>query len=607
MKATSDRKMIPCSVVSLVVCVALTGTIVTCDPQEFTVRETVYGKIRGYVHSVLENSTVERFLGIPYAAPPTGHLRFENPREPPTWTDILNTTVLSPACPQSHWGYLRWHVPDFDSHSEDCLYMNIYVPKTGVNNAGGMAVLVHVHGGSNLIGMAAMFHGDVLAVMGNIIVVTFNYRLGPFGFLSGGNADFPGNYGLLDQSFALHWVQENIHFFGGDPSKVTLQGHSAGSSDVVLHLFSSESKGLFRHAVMLSGVATAYWAFSRPPHDPAFVLREVASEHDCSSHDTTRTKQCLKNVPWENMLDVSESFRLVSHYLPVVDNVFLNNTPENLIEDSPINGVAYMMGIARNEGIRMVRKPDHYRLTPASIKGRIPDQVKPENFPQFIDLIHHEYSPWSDPDNSTANIISLANIVGDLAIVAPVVDVASRIAKRNKVMYFYSFEYQSPLSSLAGVPHGLDLFYLFGCPFSGHPRFNYSNEDREVSRVFIELWSNFVKNGKPSSLSLSSHVADAIPRFSSDSQHYMKLSGYQGNASVVVASRPWARQVHFWNSLWSELRNSGSSTYQTGPGAVAWVFIATTGFLFVVIIALIGCLVYITHRRTGSQFGRVTG
>ncbi|XP_041360149.1 acetylcholinesterase-like [Gigantopelta aegis] len=592
--------MLPHSVVSWTVCVALTGTIVTCDPQEFTVRETVFGKIRGYVHSVLENnSTVERFLGIPYAAAPTGHLRFENPRDPSPWMGVLNTTVLPPACPQSgaQWSYIRMHVPGFDHNDEDCLYMNIYVPKTGGDNVSDMAVLVHVHGGSNEVGMAAMFHGDVLAVMGNIIVVTFNYRLGPFGFLNGGNSDFPGNYGLFDQSFALHWVQKNIHFFGGDPSKVTVEGHSAGGGDVGFHIISPKSKGTFRYAIMQSGSPTAFWALVRPPRTLASPTARFSSQLDCPhTTDMGRVKQCLKTIYWENIALEQYQFAAgMFNHAPVIDNVFLSDTPENLIQESDLNGESYMTGLTRDEGSLtaelVVNKMNYFKLTSMFARSFTPPASEAKNSRELSELVVHEYSPWSDPTNITANIIGLSEIVGDSTFVGPAVDVASRLARRNRDIYFYSFEYHSPLSpppKWLGVPHGRDQFYLFGCPFSGHPLYNYSNEDREVSRVFIEMWSNFVKTGKPS---FSSIPAEPIPRFSGEDQLYVKISGYNGSATVAIGSRPRAKQVHFWNSLLPRIR-IGQSSDEPMVGTIAWVFIALTGFLFVLVIALIGCVVH---------------
>ncbi|ESO92827.1 hypothetical protein LOTGIDRAFT_85131, partial [Lottia gigantea] len=190
---------------------------------------------------------VERYLGVPYARPPIDQYRFEHAKDPVPWGDkIIETTRLPPACYQRYGinRYLDQHYPNFRRQSEDCLYINIYVPVHQQRNQ-TKNVLFHIHGGSNGYGMGGMLHGDVLAVKADVIVVTFNYRLGVFGFFGSNSKIFPGNYGMTDQVKALSWVQENIHYFGGDRNKVTITGHSAGGCDVGLHILSPLSKGTF--------------------------------------------------------------------------------------------------------------------------------------------------------------------------------------------------------------------------------------------------------------------------------------------------------------------------------------------------------------------------
>ncbi|XP_041360342.1 cholinesterase-like [Gigantopelta aegis] len=438
-----------------------------------------------------------------------------NPQDPESWADILNTTEIPPACPQTSWHYVSDHVPDFSYHDENCLYLNIFVPRTPGATVNDLAVLVYVHGGSNEQGMAAMFHGDVLAALGIIVVVAVNYRLGPFGFLTGQNADFPGNYGLLDQSFALQWVQKNIRFFDGNPAKVTVQGHSAGSSDVGLHIFSPKSKGtnlsvsLRHHAEWCS---SSQLRDRRPPRKSETSLTIFAEHYGCSISDKKRIKQCLKNIDWETIISDNHiihrtsnpPYRLVD-YMPVVDHVFISDMPENLIDKWPLNGDAFMTGVTKDECSSWV-KVDVTELTVNKVKRGIFEGVVPEFSPELIDLVLKVYKPWSDPTNETANIVVcpiLFPIMSDSLFVAPAVDFASRISKRNRNTYFYIFEYQSPVSpppSWLGVPHGRDLFYLFGCPFTGHPLYNYTDDDRRVSRIVIDMWSNFIKHGRTATL-----------------------------------------------------------------------------------------------------------
>ncbi|XP_046556753.1 neuroligin-4, X-linked-like [Haliotis rubra] len=567
----------------------LATIVIISQAEEFVIRDTLYGRIRGTVKTVLGSKKVERYLSIPYAAPPVGELRFENPEKPTTWEGIRNTTVLPPACPQisSHWDYVYSHRPGFNDSDEDCLYMNMYVPQIAKDDS-KIAVLVHVHGGSNLAGMGAMLDMDILAAQGEIIVINFNYRLGALGFLSGGQPEFPGNYGLLDQTAALQWVSENIQFFGGDPSKVTVEGHSAGAADVGYHIVSPLSKGLFRFAIIQSGSPTAPWALQSQPRE---LLSKFSEELGCnSSKDLQKLKQCLKTKKWTDIRDGPYRSDCVPSGMclsPVIDGFSVEKNADILFKEAELNGEAFMAGITRDEG----RFPDI--VHPSML-------VTPKNVKRFINnnidlvtssIIAHEYYPWNDPLDRKATLFAFGDLWGDNDIAAPTFDIATRIAARTDNIHFYSFDYASPSAKVQGVPHGRDLFYLFGCPFSGHPLYNYTDEDRQVSKVFMNMWSNFVKTGKPS----SSVGADEIffDHFESQNQTYMKINGADGNGTITVAYKPRPRQVEFWNSILPQLDfqvQEVSSEY----GALTWGLVALSVTLFICMVANI---IFLISRR----------
>ena len=186
---------------------------------------------------------VDEWLGIPYAAPPVGALRWAPPQAPASWTSTLGATQFASECAQ--------YFPPFPSGgSEDCLYLNVWRPADTSTN---LPVLVHIHGGGFVIGSG---NGDntLLASTGHEVVVSMNYRLGIFGFLAekalGPNS---GDYGLQDQQFALHWVADNIARFGGDPGNVTIYGESAGGSSVCDQIASPTAAGLFERGISVSG------------------------------------------------------------------------------------------------------------------------------------------------------------------------------------------------------------------------------------------------------------------------------------------------------------------------------------------------------------------
>ena len=205
---------------------------------------------------------VDKFLGIPYAAPPVGSLRWRPPRPPAPWHGVRSATSLPPACPQ----LANSNGPR--SENEDCLYLSVYTPTDAHAGRGhrgrrALPVLFWIHGGGLTTGTGNQHDGTLMATTNNIIVVSINYRLGVFGFLAlpslsaEARDHASGDYGLLDQEAALRWTHRNIAAFGGDPNNVTIAGESAGGYSVCSLLTSPPVRGLFSRAVMESGSCTS--------------------------------------------------------------------------------------------------------------------------------------------------------------------------------------------------------------------------------------------------------------------------------------------------------------------------------------------------------------
>ncbi|XP_076462805.1 pyrethroid hydrolase Ces2e-like [Babylonia areolata] len=586
------------------------------------IRNTVYGEVRGTLRTLyfLAGRQVERYLGIPYASPPVGELRFEVPVPPKHWSGVRDARTVPKACPQTNWAlrYVQKHVPEFKSGDmdEDCLYLNVYVPALATplrmqkkeekeEEEEGLPVLIHVHGGSNEVGMGAMFHGDVLASLADVIVVTFNYRLGVFGFLSGHSPDFPGNYGLHDQIEAFRWVSENIRYFGGNPAKVTIQGHSAGANDVGQHVISPLSKGLFRNVVIMSGSPLAYWAINPATEASVSATRQLAADLGCTQGGWTASmadvKSCLKDQTWQNLNSARFNYLPgMIGFAPVVDGRLVPETPERSLTQLPLNGHAFMTGVTRDEAsssARMVEKYARKKRIPFYFDEHFTEVYKLEpfrlfgNVANFGRLVYHEYNCWEDPHNTTASLISVSHVMGDPTFVAPAVKLAQLLSASSKHVYFYSFDHVSRLSKdpqWMGVPHGRDLFYLFGCPLSSHPLHRYTELDRNISRAIIDIWSNFVRHGRP----FQSSVLDKpFPVFDERNQSYFVIASDGSDVSIRTGRRLRAKQVAFWNSLLPTLRKPTSDS-RSAFETLTWVFVALTSALLVAVAVLAICVFY---------------
>ena len=241
---------------------------------------------------------VASFLGLPYAAPPTGNLRWRPPQPAAGWTGVRDATAFGPSCPQPT--QFNPFLPP-GPISEDCLYLNVYTPALRSHGGGGRPVLVWIHGGGLVQDGARNYDGTKLAADGTV-VVTINYRLGALGFLAhpalasrGGSA---GNYGLMDQQAALRWVQRNIAQFGGDPHNVTIAGQSAGGLSVLAQLVSPGARGLFQRAIVQSGT----FALTQRPLATAEANGETfAASVGCAD----QTAACLRSVPVSDLVSPS--------------------------------------------------------------------------------------------------------------------------------------------------------------------------------------------------------------------------------------------------------------------------------------------------------------
>src|SRR3954470_14208341 len=319
--------------VSRTAAVALAALVVapTTARADLVVR-TERGLVRG-----LTPGTVEKFLGMRYAAPPVGALRWRPPARAASWKGVRAAVRTGPRCPQVA-GYNGPRV-----ETEDCLYVNVYRPARRA--ARRLPVLFWIHGGGLVNGAVYQHDGTLMANAGRLVVVSFNYRLGVFGFLglaglSAEAADHAsGNYGLLDQQAALGWTKRNISAFGGDPGNVTIAGESAGGWSVCAQLASPAVRGLFAAAIMQSGSCA-----SRPLPETERTGASFAASAGCPDPGTAAA--CLRAKPAGALLDAAppdevEQFTAAGSALP--------RAPADAVAGGRYARVPVLLGSNRNE------------------------------------------------------------------------------------------------------------------------------------------------------------------------------------------------------------------------------------------------------------------
>ncbi|XP_026638559.1 neuroligin-1 isoform X3 [Microtus ochrogaster] len=516
---------------------------------------TNFGKIRG-IKKELNNEIlgpVIQFLGVPYAAPPTGEHRFQPPEPPSPWSDIRNATQFAPVCPQNIIdGRLPevmlpvWFTNNLDvvssyvqDQSEDCLYLNIYVPtedvkriskecarkpgkkicrKGDIRDSGGpKPVMVYIHGGSYMEGTGNLYDGSVLASYGNVIVITVNYRLGVLGFLSTGDQAAKGNYGLLDLIQALRWTSENIGFFGGDPLRITVFGSGAGGSCVNLltlshysegNRWSNSTKGLFQRAIAQSGTALSSWAVS---FQPAKYARMLATKVGCNVSDTVELVECLQKKPYKELVDQDvQPARYHIAFGPVIDGDVIPDDPQILMEQGEFLNYDIMLGVNQGEGLKFVENivDSDDGISASDFDFAVSNFVDnlygyPEGKDVLRETIKFMYTDWADRHNPETRRKTLLALFTDHQWVAPAVATADLHSNFGSPTYFYAFYHHCQTDQVpawADAAHGDEVPYVLGIPMVGPTELfpcNFSKNDVMLSAVVMTYWTNFAKTGDP--------------------------------------------------------------------------------------------------------------
>uniref|UniRef100_A0A286X8D3 Carboxylic ester hydrolase n=2 Tax=Cavia porcellus TaxID=10141 RepID=A0A286X8D3_CAVPO len=492
-----------------VVCGLLLLVLVQAQDSASPIRTTLTGQVRGsLVHVKGTDTGVHTFLGIPFAKPPVGPLRFAPPEAPEPWTGVRDGTSYPAMCLQNpeRMNLLVVEILNLTKPpipmSEDCLYLNIYTP-AHAREGSNLPVMVWIHGGALVIGMASQYDGSILAAFEDIVVVTIQYRLSVLGFFSTGDQHATGNWGYLDQVAALHWVQQNIFHFGGNPDRVTIFGQSAGGTSVSLHVLSPMSQRLFHGAIMESGVAIVP---SLTSSSSEAVSKKVADLSGCGQVDSEALVRCLRGKSEEEMLTIIKEFKIIAG---VVDGKFLPRHPQELLASADFQPVPSIIGVNNDEFgwilpkgmiIANIKEKMDRETMKAVLRHIATQSILPD---ESGDLLMEEYvGNNEDPQTLQAQFHEM---MGDAIFVIPALQVAHFQRSRGTV-YFYEFQHRPNFLKYSKPPyvkadHCDEVFLLFGSLFWNN-KIDLTEEEELLSRRMMKYWANFARNGNPNGQSL---------------------------------------------------------------------------------------------------------
>eukprot|EP00794_Sanderia_malayensis_P000227 gene228-842_t len=496
------------------------------------------GQCQGTQESTVAGN-VDVFKGIPFAKSPVGALRFQAPQDT-TWTGLFNATKFGHVCPQ---------VDDFTfikSGKEDCLTLNIYRPS---NATGNLSVMVWIHGGSYTTGAGSLYDGSTLTALHNVIVVTINYRLGILGFLNIPGTDLKGNYGMLDQIHALRWVKKNIRSFGGDPSKVTIFGESAGGTSVSLLTVSPliRNEGLFLRAICESGVATSYWAAMKATHDKGGM--KFAKLFGCSEKSSLRA--CLLKSDPMKIVDKQQAFTSSYILMPAVDGYFLKELPTEQAKSGTLQFSVneILLGYNRDEGTMFAGNP--LTATKNTMAKMVRSTLQESGYEKNANLVESaamfEYSKYAIANSAFDWYYSTSDFLGDAMFNKDIKPFPNTILRNGKKVHMYHFVYLPPnlLFPIWKVAHTVEIDFVFGSPVSGRASFmlgNVTEQDKTISKAMMEMWTNFAKTGNP---------GRNWPEYTASEKEYLEIG-----ANLTVKKSHMTKRDAFWHELVPTIENA---------------------------------------------------
>ncbi|XP_011153045.1 venom carboxylesterase-6 isoform X2 [Harpegnathos saltator] len=472
------------------------------------------GKLAGVLKEGVCGIKYKAFLGVPYATPPIGNLRFQDPKPVANWEGVR--TATDDFCNMS--AQINQSSDRNIIGNEDCLYLNIYVPCEWPSGLSCIPVMVWIHDGDFFTGNSeySEIRPDYL-MKKNVILVTVTYRLGVLGFLNLSINGAYGNQGLKDQVAALRWIQENIFYFGGDPGNITVFGNGTGAVSAHLLMLSPLSRGFFQKAILQSGVALCNWAVKKQQKE-GFTL---ASEMGCLSTDPKSILDFLKRIPYRvlvmaeyNIIKKKDRFIKKVIFGPTIDkessNPFLPCPVRELLNNG--NDIPILIGHNTQEFFGSFSKiTDDEILQYKKLSIYVEQFAGPHNLdkvPEYTKQIEqfYEYDAPFHTWHYDLKIRCLSDLYYNLPIRSVMIN---RVKQKSAKTYYYVFSYNGDegksmkvsRSSVkqTGTSHGDELVYIFYTPHSKDNKITLQTmwSDYDMINMITSIWSNFAKNSDP--------------------------------------------------------------------------------------------------------------
>ncbi|XP_077288584.1 acetylcholinesterase-like isoform X2 [Arctopsyche grandis] len=465
--------------------------------------------------------------------------------------------------------------------SEDCLYLNIWVPQRlrirhhqdkPLVDLPKVPVLVWIYGGGYMSGTTTLdiYDADIMAATSDVIVASMQYRVGAFGFLylnkyfPENSEETPGNMALWDQALAIKWIKANAAAFGGDPELITLFGESAGGGSVSLHLISPVTRGLVKRGILQSGTLNAPWSFmtgEKAQEVAAILVDDCGCNSTMLEDNASSVMDCMRGVDAKTIsVQQWNSYTGILGFpsAPTVDGVFLPKHPDELLKEGDFQDSEILIGSNQDEGTYFMLYDfiDYFEKDgPSSLQRDkfldIVDTIFKNMSRIRRDAIVFQYTNWEEISDGFLNQKMIADIVGDYFFICPTNHFAEVMSAAGLRVYYYFFTHRTSTSlwgEWMGVMHGDEIEYVFGHPLN--MSLQYNARERDLSNKIMQAFSRFALTGRPVP------EEENWPLYSKDKPFY-----YIFNADATgIGKGPRAQACAFWNQFLPRLHNNPGKT-----------------------------------------------